>query len=75
MDISASNEIWSFVSKFDIDGLIDCNNTSNYIINDFHKRKILAITDMLGRNIKDEKNIPLFYHYDDGTVEKKIITE
>ena len=30
---------------------------------------------MLGRNIKELKNIPLFYRYDDGSVEKKIILE
>ena len=28
---------------------------------------------MLGRDIKELKNIPLFYLYNDGTVEKKII--
>ena len=75
MDISASNEIWNFVSKFDINGLIDCNNTSNYEINNFKNRKIIAITDILGRDIKALKNIPLFYLYDDGTVEKRIIIE
>ena len=75
MDISASVEVWNFVSKFDINGLIDCNNTSNQEINNFQNRKTLAVTDVLGRNIKDLKNIPLFYLYDDGTVEKKIIIE
>ena len=75
MDISASVEVWNFVSKFDINGLIDCNTTSNQEINNFHNKKTLAITDMLGRNTKVLKNIPLFYIYDDGTVEKKIIIE
>ena len=75
MDISASNEIWSFVSRFNMNGLIDCNTSSNYEINDFQNRKILAITDMLGRNIKELKNTPLFYLYDDGSVEKKIILD
>ena len=75
MDISASIEVWKFVSKFDINGLIDCNTTSNQEINSFQNRKILAITDMLGRNINQFKNTPLFYLYDDGTVEKKIIIE
>jgi hypothetical protein len=28
---------------------------------------------MLGRDIKELKNIPLFYLYNDGIVEKKII--
>ena len=75
MDISASVEVWNFVSKFDINGLIECNTTSNQEINNFHNKKTLAITDMLGRNTKVLKNIPLFYIYDDGTVEKKIIIE
>jgi len=75
MDISASVEIWNFVSKFDINGLIDCNTTSNQEINNFHNRKTLATTDILGRNTKVLKNIPLFHIYDDGTVEKKIIIE
>ena len=75
MDISASIEIWNFVSKFDINGLIDCNSTSSQEINNFYNKKTLAITDMLGRNTKVLNNIPLFYFYDDGTVEKKIIIE
>ena len=75
MDISASVEVWNFVSKFDINGLIDCNTTSNQEINNFHNRKTLATTDILGRNTKVLKNIPLLHIYDDGTVEKKIILE
>ena len=75
MYISASVEIWNFVSKFDINGLIDCNNTSNQEINNSYNKKISSITDMLGRDTKILKNIPLFYIYEDGTVEKKIIIE
>ena len=75
MDISASAEVWKFVSKFDINGLIDCNTTIHEEINNFENRKTLAIIDMLGRNIKALKNTPLFYLYDDGTVEKRIILE
>ena len=75
MDISASDEIWNFVSKFDIYGLIDCNNTGNNEININPNKKLHKVTDIFGRNIKESKNIPLFYQYDDGTVEKKIILE
>ena len=75
MDISASVEVWKFVSKFDINGLIDCNTTSNQEINNSHNKKISAITDVLGRETKILKNIPLFYIYNDGRVEKKIIIE
>ena len=36
--------------------------------------KIIIIFDVFGRESKN-KNQPLFYLYDDGTVEKKIILE
>ena len=38
-------------------------------------RKLLYIKDILGKNTKAIRNKPLFYIYDDGTVEKKIIIE
>ena len=38
-------------------------------------RKSLRITDMLGQETPYRKNTALFYIYDDGTVEKKIILE
>ena len=38
-------------------------------------KKLLKITDILGRETKGKKNEPLFYIYDDGLVEKKIILE
>ena len=40
-----------------------------------NNKKILSIIDFLGRTTKEKKNTPLFYIYDDGTVEKKIILE
>ncbi|MBC8266733.1 MAG: LamG domain-containing protein [Flavobacteriales bacterium] len=36
-------------------------------------KKLIKITDILGRNVKRKKNEFLFYIYEDGTVEKKII--
>ena len=38
-------------------------------------RQLIGIKDALGRTVKSAKNMPLFYIYDDGTVEKKIIIE
>ena len=35
-------------------------------------KKIVAITDLLGRPTKEDNNKLLFYIYDDGTVEKKL---
>ena len=73
MDIDATQEIWNFVSKFDTDGLINCNSVSvdQEILSD-NKKKILKITDIFGRTIQEQTNQLLFYIYDDGTVEKKI---
>ena len=38
-------------------------------------KEILRTIDVLGREIKGIKNEPLFYIYNDGTVEKKVIIE
>jgi len=37
-------------------------------------KELLKVTDLLGRETK-ETNQPLFYIYDDGTVEKRIVIE
>ena len=41
----------------------------------YENRELVKITDLLGKETKGIKNQPLFYIYDDGTVEKKIILE
>jgi len=38
-------------------------------------KKLLKVTDLLGRETKGTKNEILFYIYDDGTVEKRIVIE
>ena len=38
-------------------------------------RKIIKITDILGQETPYRRNTPLFYIYDDGTVEKRIVIE
>jgi hypothetical protein len=38
-------------------------------------KNLIKIVDILGREIKGTKNKLLFYIYDDGTVEKRIIFE
>jgi hypothetical protein len=43
--------------------------------NIFSNRELVKITDVLGREKKGNKNEPLFYIYDDGTVEKRIVIE
>ena len=46
-------------------------------IDDFveEKKRLINVIDFLGRPIKESKNQPLFYIYDDGTVEKRIVIE
>ena len=45
-------------------------------INEYTSNKeLINVTDILGRETKGTKNEPLFYIYDDGTVEKKINIE
>ena len=39
------------------------------------KKVLLNITDILGKTTKVTKNTPLFYHFNNGTVEKKIVIE
>ncbi len=39
------------------------------------KKELLKVTDLLGRETKGTKNEVLFYIYDDGTVEKRIVIE
>ena len=80
MTIDANIEIWQFVSRYDINGLIGCITTSineNNVQNDNkvlpNNKQLIKIVDLLGRESKDLKSQPLFYIYDDGTVEKKII--
>jgi len=41
----------------------------------YTKKHLLSIKDILGRETKGSKNEPLFYIYDDGAVEKKIVIE
>ena len=40
-----------------------------------NKSKLVKIIDVLGKESTSRRNIPLFYIYDDGTVEKRIVIE
>jgi len=52
---------------------VNCNPSSiqEHTIN----KELLKVTDLLGRETKGKRNQILFYIYDDGTVEKRIIIE
>jgi polyhydroxybutyrate depolymerase len=70
-DIDASEEIWKFFSKYDINGLI---SQPTLISEHAEKKELIKVIDLFGRESKDA-NQPLFYIYGDGTVEKRIIIE
>ena len=53
-------------------------NSAPTVISDINVNRnieLIRIVDVLGRETKGKKNKSLFYIYDDGTVEKKIILE
>ena len=57
---------WMMMSIGQPIGIEDIQNTD---------RQLFKIVDILGRDAKGKKNQPLFYIYDDGTVEKRIVIE
>ena len=73
MDINSSFEIWKFFSKYDINGLI--KNTSSITEDSINYNRLVKIVDILGREVNVQLNTPLYYIYNDGAVEKKIILE
>jgi polyhydroxybutyrate depolymerase len=71
MDIHASAEVWKFFSRYDINGLISTSTSiKEKIIKD---KRLVKITDILGRETTTKNNTLLFYIYNDETVEKKIV--
>ena len=79
--IDVDDDVWSTSIWTSGWGNIDAqhyfsNNCSGTVIDEIIKHKeLLKIIDVLGRDTKGTKYEPLFYIYDDGTVEKKIIIE
>jgi len=63
LDWIDNNIVGNCNSLINSDELIKSSNNSRYLI---------KVTDILGRETKGKKNVPLFYIYNDGTVEKKI---
>ena len=47
------------------------------VINDYsiNNKSLIKVVDVLGRENSGDKNKPLFYIYDDGIVQKKVIIE
>ena len=55
--------------------VLNCITTDIINIGVVNKGKLIKIIDVLGRETKGKKNETLFYIYDSGIVEKKIIIE
>ena len=74
----SSHELWNPVSNnWDMQNEWYYLYNSQTAINEISNldRAVLKITDALGREIKGKKNQPLFYIYNDGTVEKRIVID
>ena len=63
---------WTFIHN---NPGVDLNTPTG--INDIlpNNKQLIKIVDILGKETNSKNNTPLFYIYDDGTVEKKIILE
>ena len=65
---------WNIFQDIDPQHYFSNNCSTTGIEEHTTHKELLKATDLLGRETK-EKNQPLFYIYDDGTVEKRIVIE
>ena len=71
-NVSFSNNNW--FGAIDAQHYFSTNCPPLSLIKEQTKNKeLLKVTDISGREVNEKRNIPLFYIYNDGTVEKKII--
>ena len=66
-DFWASEEIWNFFSQ------VGSNTTSLNNQDNIPEKNLSKIINILGQEVQSSSNNLLFYIYDDGTVEKRII--
>jgi len=75
--IDVDNVAWSTANWIYIDSWTsfgtNCSATS--VQEHTTNKELLKVTDLLGRETKGTKNEVLFYIYDDGIVEKRIVIE
>jgi len=50
-------------------------SSNNIFLETVTNNKLIRIIDVLGKEINNKKNTPLFYIFEDGTVEKRIVIE
>jgi|GEM_PF-1585850 len=76
--INVDDAVWSTANWINIDPQHYFSNNcsgSTSIQEHSTNKELIKITNVLGRETKGTKNEPLFYIYDDGTVEKRITIE
>jgi hypothetical protein len=73
LEIQSEPTLTSFYDTYKF--YLNSSSTTNLGENTISAKKILKATDLLGRETKGNKNELLFYIYDDGSVEKRIIVE
>jgi polyhydroxybutyrate depolymerase len=69
MDINASREAWLFFDSL-CEGVTDIDTPLTPV-----QRKIVKVTDLLGRDIQSISHQIILNVYDDGSVEKKFVVE
>jgi hypothetical protein len=73
---NSASEPGYYYFYYNIEVEVPCENISASIFDiERNNKRILKITDVLGRDRNGIKNELLFYLYDDGTVEKLVIIE
>ena len=63
---------WTFIHNNPGDDLNTPTGINNILPNN---KQLIKLVDLLGKETKSKNNTPLFYIFDDGTVERKIIFE
>ena len=79
-DVAYANSNWTNYFDNSVTFSTNCNYTNpcatvSAIQEHTTNKELLKVTDLLGRETKGTKNEVLFYIYDDGTVEKRIVIE
>ena len=78
MNLSVSGDYSvTLINSSGCDSIVNLNLTitTTGILDIANESKLIKIVDVLGQEAPHRKRTPLFYIYDDGTVEKKIIIE
>ena len=75
--IQVDDAAWSTANWTDIDPqhYFSTNCSATNINEQTTNKELLRTTDLLGRETTDNKDEVLFYIYDDGTVERRIVIE